>query len=818
MCTTVALTRLPRLAVLAVLVAAAAAQAAELPKVPALQDSVLRIARSTDGITFEGDALFAEAAACADVEVLPNGDLLTVYDAADGDEAFLVSARSQDGGKTWAPPRRIHMVGSPAMYRTARHADLLVQPDGRLRLFFSFSPNWTKNRRQQERRPSLMRAVGWADGIDGVHFKTALAYATQLKGLADLHTTAVRSDGEYRLFAQSLIADERGREQSAKRILESVATDGQHYTLQPRVQVPTTVILGAILNEGKALRAYATSSDGLIMMTSRDGRVWEAAGDVTPRAALFPAVARLADGSFLMLYTAEREAGSKPGAAGAMVPPAPREAWQDELDQHDPALAEEEAAEDEAAGQAADMTGEGPLPDELDEPLADRTGGFDAADVPAANFREPVDYIAWMQRSTYDRVTDNAYDVYAEFLPTPTNLKAAENWPKLVGLFQDDKYEGSIAPWSPADQAEWEQSHQAAASLMAQLRAAAGHRNYALKPETGSDASSAEGSDRLLISILLPHLGPHRNLVRQLMSDAWRAPDGRVEPETMVDAWETGLRVSDHMDQGSTLIERLVGTAEREMIRDTARRALAQGVFSSEDELETALQTLAREDRAARNVSHTLRGEYASVMDLTQHLFSPADADGQPQYNAARAKALAAFGIAEAQLDSMSKMTPDQVDASREVFERAYAEVDEMLATGYPDVRKADVDAWHERHRHATPLTEALLPRLSRVAQVRARSEASRRATQLAYGAELFKAREGRWPASIDELRDVVPADAAVDPMSGGSFGYRVDADGPRIWSAGENAVDDGGAHAARWGEREGDTTDDYVFYPPQDF
>lgn len=789
-----------------------------LPDLPVVKDTELRIAYSADGIAFERDALFAPSAGWADLELLRNGDLLAVFDVVDGDELYLASTRSKDGGKTWTQAQRLHLIGSPPMSNTARHADLVVLPDGRLRLFFSFAPNWTKNRREQMRRPSLMRAVGWADGVDGVHFKTAGTYATQLKGLADLHPTAVLVEDEFRVFAQSLLTDERGRDRAARRIEESVSKDGHAYELLPIIQVPRTIVLGSIIPEGKGLRAYATAVDGAISLTSRDGRVWEESSAITPKGALFPAVARLADGTRVMIYTAAARDQQQGGGAPLVPAPAPPPVRVDE--NGDGAAPAEQAgpssAEDPAAAVSGDMGGES-VELEADAPIpsASDGSGFRPDRIPAPNFAAPVDYLQWLRTQTSERLVDNAYDIYAQFLPGPDNLTATEDWPKLVGLFQDDSYQGPIGPWRPDDHPDWETSHHAAAPLMQRLRDATRIRDYAIDPRTAG-GDEAGGANRLLISILLPHLSPHRQLIRQLMSDAWRSEDGRVAPDTMRGAWETALRASDHMDQGSTLIERLVGHAERELVRDNARRALAQGVFQDDVALETALASLEAGDRPARGLTDTLHGEYASVMDLTQYIFSPASADGQPQYNAARAEEVAEVGLGREHLEAMSRMTPQQVRATGEQFARAYDELDGMLATGYPQVRRADIDAWHERYRGASPMTETLLPGLSRVAQIRARAEASRRATQLAYGAGLFKAREGRWPASLAELRDLVGADVAVDPMSGGAFGYRLDSDGPRIWSAGENAVDDGGDHAPRWGEGEGEASDDYVFYPPQ--
>ena len=87
----------------------------------------------------------------------------------------------------------------------------------------------------------------------------------------------------------------------------------------------------------------------------------------------------------------------------------------------------------------------------------------------------------------------------------------------------------------------------------------------------------------------------------------------------------------------------------------------------------------------------------------------------------------------------------------------------------------------------------------------------------MAYNVELFKARNGRYPGSLDEL----PADniqhVRTDPYSGQDFAYRVNENGAMIYSLSENGKDDGGVHSPKWGDRgHAPESDDYIFWPPQ--
>ncbi|UCG15516.1 MAG: hypothetical protein JSV19_09505, partial [Phycisphaerales bacterium] len=325
----------------------------------------------------------------------------------------------------------------------------------------------------------------------------------------------------------------------------------------------------------------------------------------------------------------------------------------------------------------------------------------------------------------------------------------------------------------------------------------------------------------LLIELRLPALSAHRQLAKATLADAWRLEDGRVSSERMLDAWETVSRSAAHVGQGATLIEQLVSTAQRALVQQSARRALEQNVFSDQ-ELETALDVLMEYDRDTSDPGLGSRGEYAMCMDLTQFLFFPEDGSSEPALNRDRLDYLTESVLGEMlsqdTIDAMSAMGPDDIWATVDAFDGHYREVAAQMRIGYPDVRADDIDATHERYRHTNAVTELLTCSISKAHQIRARAEASRRATQLSYATHLFKARHGRWPESLDELPARHRHPVRTDPFTGRDFGYRLSDDGPTIYSLSENGLDDGGVHSFRWdSEITNDAgSDDYVFWPPQ--
>ena len=203
-------------------------------------------------------------------------------------------------------------------------------------------------------------------------------------------------------------------------------------------------------------------------------------------------------------------------------------------------------------------------------------------------------------------------------------------------------------------------------------------------------------------------------------------------------------------------------------------------------------------------------------MDLMQYVFSPPRADGQPQINMKKMRAT--FDFSEDMFSDFARMGADDAYATIDAIDAHSRKQDELMRIGYPDVRAADIKAAWEEHAHVSPITEHLMPSLDAYYSRKARTEASRRATQLAYATHLHKAHSGSWPQSLDELSTDYGSDIRIDPFTGDRFRYRVTDEGPVIYTASENGVDDGGIHSSSWGEEhEPDTgSDDYVFWPPQ--
>lgn len=434
---------------------------------------------------------------------------------------------------------------------------------------------------------------------------------------------------------------------------------------------------------------------------------------------------------------------------------------------------------------------------------------------PDPDFKTPNFYVDWI-RGRQGQVADNAAPLYSDLLVRNAAEGGYESKvPPLDNIFTDDSG-GTPGPWNPAEHPNYEASRQTAEPFVTGYAEAASHADYV----TMLRFDHMQEPDPPLIGFLLPDLSSHRALARQMISDGWRAPNGQVDPDAMVRSWNTVLGGAKHLDSGFTLIEQLVGTAEQGLVSENARQALAQDVFKTPQQLENALATLQSKTPPMRDPAKQVAGELAFCLDSVQHCASIGP-DGQPHYDIEKVRKFSAFfgetgkPVPDEELQPVLKRDPRE---SVRVFREHFSQMAEMMRHGYPEANMKALDELAEKPVRSGLLESQLLPSLSRAHAIQTRGVAGMRATQLAYAVHLYRARNGHWPESLDDLPPEHTAGARTDPFSQKDFVYRVTENGPTIYSVSENSHDDGGTHAARWGD---DTatesmSDDFVFWPPQ--
>ncbi len=830
------------------LVGGASSIAAPEMKTTPVDRTVLRIARSKDGLSFkEDEGVFLQGASNPTIAKLKNGSLIVMADFGSGgrDGGTLLSVtRSDDGGAKWSPLRPAKIQAPDAVRLTANHASFARSPNGQLHVFFASTPSQTR-----KSSPIMIFSAVTRNGLD---LAVDRSMRLGLPNSSEAHPMGIATNDRLHLLIERIA---KGRKQRTDEpVLEHfVSMDGSDFARLAPTRFEDLRFVGDVTAFAEEYRAYVSTSAGIASLVSKDLRKWKPEKGVRIMRGWDPAVTKLSDGTFLMIYC------TKMINDGASERPIVDTAFfGDDSDPTDWILEADVQEEDMIADASHDPADAIPAPDPDTSPDTDNdpqggdtevivpvgmpngasadteerdwvidpehkddwweywdpeaTDGF----APTPDFATKVDYFSWYKDYLLPVPDNNAFDAYAEFMPG-LYPNGPPEWPRFQDLFTEDNVPG---PWKDEDHPDWAASNDEIQNLLDQFHEAVKIPGYAVPPHTDLDYKEEQNDeDRLLMGILLPNLSSHRTITKSMIADAWRTgADGKVSPDRMRRAIETTLRGAEHMEQGQTLIEELVGLAERNLVRDTARRALQHDVFSA-GELEGMLDTLQALDQPMEHLAKGSRMEHGFSMDITQHLFSPPTEDGQPKFNPERARKVAPFSEKDEKwVEEMSKMTPDDVRASLDAFNRHYQEFSDQLRIGYPDIRVADLEALEEENVHTSPLTEAMMPAFSRYYQLRSRGEAARRATQLTYAVHLYKKRNGRWPASVDELPINHSAGARTDPFTGEDFKYEMTDSGPRIYSLSENATDDGGKHSRRWDDRaqENGGSDDYVFWPPQ--
>lgn len=253
-------------------------------------DGVIQMATSTDGLNFQkGDVLF-EQSGVPNLLRLNDGTLILTYQyfSSESEDLFDVIAYSvsNDEGETWSDTKPMTLVGLPMGLDSRKHPmdPTLVQlSDGRLRLYFTYHAQGNKT-------AALYAATAPDDQIDStfqVETTPALMTSSNL-----LDPAVVYFDGVWHHYTWQDSGDDN---------YHSTSTDGASFTLQDNINLPMD-FLGQVITTDAGLRFYGTGKGGVVSAVSTNGSDWTMESGQRIQGA-DPAVQRLADGSYLMVYT-----------------------------------------------------------------------------------------------------------------------------------------------------------------------------------------------------------------------------------------------------------------------------------------------------------------------------------------------------------------------------------------------------------------------------------------------------------------------------------------------------------------------------------
>jgi len=263
---------------------------------PGPWDNRLVLARSDDGLAFHDTGqVLVQGGGVPDLLTDREGRIIAIYQyfPDSPEEAFdkIAVSISSDRGQTWGDPQVISIGGVPAdAARAPCDPDLVLLPDGRVRLYFTYDVH-----AGERGRPRTCSAVS----SDCVHFE--LEPGDRFADPPDpvLDPSVIRCGGRWHLYAQ--LQARFGHNYHA------VSEDGLSFMRMPDVETPGMHMLGNAIEVAGGYRFYGSGRGGIVSAFSEDGEGWRVEEGLRLSGTGDPGVLRLPDGSFLMLHTQRRE-------------------------------------------------------------------------------------------------------------------------------------------------------------------------------------------------------------------------------------------------------------------------------------------------------------------------------------------------------------------------------------------------------------------------------------------------------------------------------------------------------------------------------
>jgi len=305
------------------------------------------------------------------------------------------------------------------------------------------------------------------------------------------------------------------------------------------------------------------------------------------------------------------------------------------------------------------------------------------------------------------------------------------------------------------------------------------------------------------VGVLLPQLSMHRGIVKSLALAALvSAHDGHAEDSVRLIAQAAAADRALRHDP--ILVSVLVRMACQSLVLDTALRSVALTQFTDSQlrELNAAICSFA-DETALRNA---MLGERVLMLDTITWAY----ADGN----------LSGLVARSAPPGALLKLAPGVKSVDPAVYLEQMARICDAVtlppATAVAEVGKleqgiADLPFY-------AVMAKMLTPSMSRSVSLWYRSRAMNGATRAALAAERYRLAYGNWPSGLGALvPEFLSAEAIVDPFSGAALIYHRDADGIRVYSVGEDGVDEDGNTDRPRSNKQREMFDPGVFLPNPD-
>lgn len=318
--------------------------------------------------------------------------------------------------------------------------------------------------------------------------------------------------------------------------------------------------------------------------------------------------------------------------------------------------------------------------------------------------------------------------------------------------------------------------------------------------EGNLEAESAEFTGA--IGILLPALGELRAAARVLAADAQLAIAEGDSPRAVDDLLAIG-QAAGHAVEGRTLVGQLVEAAMLRLLADQVVLAMERsGDRFAPDDLERLHAGLAEID--PQRLRLDLSTERMIFEDIVQRTFSD-DGRGDGIFLAStpflrELDAPQAWSVLAWFAGPLGYAVPGRAETL--ALHRRWLDLSAEDAERPSWDHRRSVGAFEEAYLSQSPrslrsggasLLNLLLPAVDQVRFSLADTRHAIDAARIAVALQIYRSREGSWPATLFELARVFPEVPLADPFTELPLAYELAAAGPRVWSTGPDGVDDGG-------------------------
>ncbi len=317
-------------------------------------------------------------------------------------------------------------------------------------------------------------------------------------------------------------------------------------------------------------------------------------------------------------------------------------------------------------------------------------------------------------------------------------------------------------------------------------------------------------SSQSVIAVLLPSLSGFRWLSKIQVADG-RYLETQERYADAADKYFTAMRMGEHVGQGITLIEGLVGLA----VWSLADRALADMVLRrplSAAQLEKLHTELNQRAPRIPTTMRGLQGERTFGPGIIDELCSrlgrlPGNtvemfgAPGDDWFGSFEGTSNPYDGWGKLELRIGQLIFPDRAIKSHmlDYYDLVLARAERGPRRG-AELEFDEEEYISEKIPRWDVFSRTLLPSLSRATVLGERIKADLAAlrTMVAIRLHMLK-HDGQPPENLHELKARLPEGAMMDPFGDGLLRYRRTADGWLLYSVGPDLVDDGGERGKLW-------------------